>query len=163
MSDISNFVQRGTDTMLGPKISPVSPVSHGPCMQPITFCNGAALHRPRRHPTLLAIWHLWVPMCAKLTSLQGRPFRESLTHKLLTKSQKPSCSKHLVSQVSQRPESKTKEKAGKRHAHFSPHTWAKVTNVLQGSQMFSGHLWTCKTILKTVLRFTKVLKTVGNN
>ena len=27
-----------------------------------------------------------------------------------------------------------------------------MTNVLQGSQMFSGHLWTCKTILKTVLR-----------
>ena len=48
--------------------------------------------------------------------------RESLTHKLLTKNQKLSCSKHLVSQVSQRPESKTKEKAGKRHAHFSPHT-----------------------------------------
>ena len=50
------------------------------------------------------------------------PIRESLTHKLLTKNQKLSCSKHLVSQVSQRPESKTKEKAGKRHAHFSPHT-----------------------------------------
>ena len=48
--------------------------------------------------------------------------RESLTHKLLTENQKLSCSKHLVSQVSQRPESKTKEKAGKRHAHFSPHT-----------------------------------------
>ena len=48
--------------------------------------------------------------------------RESLTHKLLTKNQKLSCSKHLVSQVSQRPESKTEEKAGKRHAHFSPHT-----------------------------------------
>ena len=48
--------------------------------------------------------------------------RESLTHKLLMENQKLSCSKHLVSQVSQRPESKTKEKAGKRHAHFSPHT-----------------------------------------
>ena len=50
------------------------------------------------------------------------PNRESLTHKLLTENQKLSCSKHLVSQVSQRPESKTKEKTGKRHAHFSPHT-----------------------------------------
>ena len=61
--------------MLGlSKVSPVSPVSHGPCMQSITFCNGAALHRPRRHPTLLAIWHLWVPMCARLTSLRGAAF-----------------------------------------------------------------------------------------
>ena len=58
--------------------------------------------------------------------LQGLDYedcpRESLTHKLLTENQKLSCSKHLVSQVSQRPESKTEEKAGKRHAHFSPHT-----------------------------------------
>ena len=52
----------------------------------------------------------------------GVNIRESLTHKLLTENQKLSCSKHLVSQVSQRPESKTKEKAGKRHAHFSRHT-----------------------------------------
>ena len=44
MSDISNFVQRGTDTKLGlSKVSPVSPVSHGPCVQPINFCYGAAL------------------------------------------------------------------------------------------------------------------------
>ena len=76
MSDISNFVQRGTDTMLGlSKVSPVSPVSHGPCVQPITFCNGAALHIPRRHPTLFAIWHLCVPKSAELTSLRGGPFR----------------------------------------------------------------------------------------
>ena len=56
------------------------------------------------------------------TELSDIGNRESLTHKLLTENQKLSCSKHLVSQVSQRPESKTKEKAGKRHAHFSPHT-----------------------------------------
>ena len=47
MSDISNFVQRSTDTMLGQ--SNVSPVSHGPCAQLTTFCNDAALHGFRRH------------------------------------------------------------------------------------------------------------------
>ena len=75
MSDISNFVQRGTDTMLGlSKVSPVSPVSHGPCVQPITFWNGAALHRLRRHPTLFATWYLCVPKGAELTSLRGGLF-----------------------------------------------------------------------------------------
>ena len=32
------------------------------------------LHRPRRHPTLFAIWHLWVPKGAELTSLRGGLF-----------------------------------------------------------------------------------------
>ena len=32
--------------------------SHGPCMQPINFCYGAALRKPGRHSTLFAVWHL---------------------------------------------------------------------------------------------------------
>ena len=73
-----------------------------------------------RLDTLLApaVKREWVGLLRRL--MDGE--RESLTHKLLTENQKLSCSKHLVSQVSQRPESKTEEKAGKRHAHFSPHT-----------------------------------------
>ena len=68
----------------------------------------------------VALQCIWLP--PRLMQIGKEAFRESLTHKLLTENQKLSCSKHLVSQVSQRPESKTKEKAGKRHAHFSPHT-----------------------------------------
>ena len=65
--------------MLGlSKVSPVSPVSHGPCMQPTTFCNGAVLHRPRRHSTLFAIWYLWVPNGAELTSPRGGLFAQFL-------------------------------------------------------------------------------------
>ena len=52
--------------------SKVSPVSHGPCTQQITFCNDAALHGFWGHPVLAHC----VPKGAELTSLRGGvPFR----------------------------------------------------------------------------------------
>ena len=50
------------------------------------------------------------------------PERESLTHKLSRKDRELSCSKHLVSQVSQRPESKNGGKSRqKTHTLFAAH------------------------------------------
>ena len=61
MSDISNFVQRGTDTMLG------GPMSH---LFWNNFCNDAAFLKVRGHP----FWHLCVLKGAEMTSLQEEPF-----------------------------------------------------------------------------------------
>ena len=64
MSDISNFVQRGTDTMLG-------------WVQRFT-CFTRALHATdhflQQHFTEIGdtpFWHLWVPKGAEMTSLRG--------------------------------------------------------------------------------------------
>ena len=110
--------------------------------------------------------------------------RESLTHKLSKKNRKLSCSKHLVSQVSQRPESKNERKSRQKTrtlfaAHLSlsnvrnpytKHSGKASEKLYKHSQKVTWRPQTCCCSAKRFQnnsfcsrRFTKVLQTVGND
>ena len=78
MSDISNFVQRGTDIMLG-ELN-VSQVSHGPCMHlsPLPLNSAAQTH------VTSPFWHRGVPKGVGSASLRGGGARFTLSCRFLS-------------------------------------------------------------------------------
>ena len=86
--------------------------------------------------------------------------RESLTHKLLTKNQKLSCSKHLVSQVSQRPESSRQKTRTLFAAHLSQsdERSPRFTNVLGTFVDMQNHTQNTSTLHKSSQNSWKQLR-----
>ena len=79
MSDISNFVQRGTDIMLG-ELN-VSQVSHGPCTHLSPF---AIKQRRTDSSDIPPFWHRGVPKGVGSASPRGGGARFTLSCRLLS-------------------------------------------------------------------------------